>query len=403
MDAPIGWSENVCPERRLVVLGRTGSGKSATCNNILDRDEFKSDICGQSVTDKCQRATCQRFGRNVQIIDTPGLFDTGMSNADITREVVKCIGMTAPGPHAFVMVVRVDRFTKEEQDTVEHFKNVFGEGMMKYLMILFTRKDDLDNCGKTIEKYLEDVPQMLRDLLKSCGNRYIAFNNNNRASPEERNETVQRFLDMVDRIHSNNSGEVYTSDMYKEAEKVMLKREERLRQENEAEVNKLKTKIEEEYQTKMTAMEEAQTEKIAQLVQQLSIKEQQKEQQLEMEKLKMEIEKQRLHMESDLQKERQRLELEAERRKMFCEANPPNYRETARKEVSNEGEMVMDLIKGVVKLVGPELLAVGFDKMREYYTSKPSVAPLRNESDKAESPVDEPQVTDKTSKKDEAK
>ncbi|XP_046563333.1 GTPase IMAP family member 9-like isoform X2 [Haliotis rubra] len=401
MDTPIGWSENVCPERRLVVLGRTGSGKSTTCNNILGRDEFKSDTCGQSVTNKCQRAICQRFGRNVEIIDTPGLFDTGMSNADITREVVKCIGMTAPGPHAFVMVVRIDRFTKEEQDTVEHFKNVFGKGMMKYLMILFTRKDDLDYCGKTIEKYLENVPQMLRDLLKSCGNRYIAFNN--RASPEERNETVQRFLDMVDRIHSNNSGEVYTSDMYKEAEKVMLKREEQLRQEHEAEVNKEKRKIEEEYQTKMTAMEEAQTEKIAQLVQQLSIKEQQKEQQLEMEKLKLEIEKQRLHMESDLQKERQRLELEAERRKMLCEANPPNYRETAKKEVSNEEVMVMNLIKGVVKLVGPQLLVIALDKMGEHFASKLSIAPATNECDKAESSVDEEQVTDKTNRKEEAK
>ncbi|XP_046583074.1 GTPase IMAP family member 9-like [Haliotis rubra] len=356
-----------------------GLGRALHVTTSLIGGEFKSDICGQSVTDKCQRATCQRFGRNVEIIDTPGLFDTGMSNADVTRVVVKCVGMAAPGPHAFVMVVRVDRFTKEEQDTVEHFKNVFGEGMMKYLMILFTRKDELDCCGKTIEKYLED------------------------GRSEERNEAVQRFLDMVDRIHSNNFGEVYTNDMYKEAEKGMLKREERLRQENEAEVNKLKKKIEEEYQTKMTTMEEAQTDKIAQLVQQLSIKEQQKGQQLEMEKLKMEIEKLRLHMEIDLQKERQRLELEAERRKVYCEANPPNYRETARKEVSNEGEMVMDLIKGVVKLVGPELLAIGLGKMREYYASKPSVAPVRNESDRAESPVDNPQVTDKTSRKDEAK
>ncbi|XP_071084211.1 GTPase IMAP family member 9-like [Haliotis cracherodii] len=401
MDAPIGWSDDVCPERRLVLLGRTGSGKSTTCNNILGRDEFKSDACGQSVTDKCQRAICQRFGRNVQIIDTPGLFDTGMSNADITREVVKCIGMTAPGPHAFIMVVRIDRFTKEEQDTVEHFKNVFGEGMMKYLMVLFTRKDDLDHSGKTIEKYLENVPQMLRDLLKSCGNRYIAFNN--RASPEERGGTVQRFLDMVDRIHSNNSSEVYTSDMYKEAEKVMLRREEQLRQVHEAEVNKEKRKIQEEYEAKMTAMEEAQTEKITQLVQQLSMKEQQKEQQLEIEKMKLDIEKERLQMESDLQKERQRLDLEVERRKILCEANPPNYRETARKEVNNETEMMMNLFNVVVKLVAPQLLALAVDKMGKHFFSTLSDAALTNETPKVESPEDKSQVKGETNKKDEAK
>jgi hypothetical protein len=43
-----------------------------------------------------------------------------MTKEDVTKEIVKCIGMSAPGPHAVVFVTGMGRFTVEEQETVEH-------------------------------------------------------------------------------------------------------------------------------------------------------------------------------------------------------------------------------------------------------------------------------------------
>ena len=46
------------------------------------------------------------------------------------------------------------RFTKEERQSVEYFKNRFGEDMTKYLILVFTGKDNLDFDGTTLDAYL---------------------------------------------------------------------------------------------------------------------------------------------------------------------------------------------------------------------------------------------------------
>ncbi len=85
-------------EVRIVLLGKTGVGKSATGNTILGRDAFKADLSQELVTKECQRETCGINGRNITVIDTPGLFDTELTNEEIQREISNCISMSLPGP-----------------------------------------------------------------------------------------------------------------------------------------------------------------------------------------------------------------------------------------------------------------------------------------------------------------
>ncbi|XP_067683785.1 uncharacterized protein [Haliotis asinina] len=236
-------------EVRIVMLGKTGVGKSTTGNNILSSKTFKSSASGASITKKCQLGWGSRYGRELQVIDTPGLFDTGLSNEVITQEVVKCIGMTSPGPHAFVMVIRLDRFTQEENDTVNHFINIFGKEMLNYLIVLFTRMDDLKHDGVSLDEYVSNVPESLKKLLENCRHRYLGIDN--RGSQEEIEQDVQKLLQAVDSMVKANGGGHYTNEMYEEAERIfaeheekqikisrekMMKEMERLRQEAEEEL-----------------------------------------------------------------------------------------------------------------------------------------------------------------------
>ena len=208
-------------ERRIVLLGRPGSGKSATANTLFGRHVFLEARWGRFHTTQCQRAIISRYGRRLEVIDTPGfLLDSDINNSKVKRELVKLIGMSAPGPHIFVFVFPTPHMHKCDVEIFQKFILLFGPDVLDHTILLFSKADDLDYFSLTKQAFILSAPVEWKEIMKACDYRCVWFQN--RSPPIDKELMVRTFLETMENTIAKNVGRYFSSDIYTAVEKSIL-------------------------------------------------------------------------------------------------------------------------------------------------------------------------------------
>ena len=134
-------------DRNVVVVGKTGAGKSTVANKILGLEKFEVKNIATSTTTQVA-ARCSSFHDsssrtqyNFTVIDTVGLFDTkkSTSNIDVMTKIKNFFQNESPkGINLVLFVSRKGRLTDEERHTFKYIIDNFSRQISDFSALIFT-------------------------------------------------------------------------------------------------------------------------------------------------------------------------------------------------------------------------------------------------------------------------
>lgn len=201
------------PRLGLILAGRSGVGKSATGNSILGHTRFPSRLSSTPVTRTCALGS-RRWARwRLEVTDTPDLFSAEGRHADPDcTERGRCYLLSAPGPHALLLVTQLGRFTAQDEQALCGVRQLFGTDVLARAIVVFTRREDLE--GASLHDYVRHTDnQALRALVAQCGGRVCALDN--QAPTAQREKQVDELLALVERLARAHAGAPFTNALYR--------------------------------------------------------------------------------------------------------------------------------------------------------------------------------------------
>ncbi|KAL0199282.1 hypothetical protein M9458_007822, partial [Cirrhinus mrigala] len=153
------------------------SGKSSSGNTILGEYVFK-----EHEAEVCEGQT--QIGGN-------------LLDPDLNKE--QLISRCSAGLSSVLLTVPLEEPLQNEIQIIDYIQCLFGPEVQKYIMILFTHKDELDEINDEHLKHKDH--EDLQRLVTECGGKIHYFNNKKKMKGQ-----VQELLQKIETMMMENGG-----------------------------------------------------------------------------------------------------------------------------------------------------------------------------------------------------
>ena len=192
----------------IMLIGKTGHGKSSTANTLVGSKVFKSSGSSSSTTKEIQYATTTIDGHHIRVVDSPGMKDTADHTSDSAKAIDymrRALKTCDNRIHLFLFVFKYGvKFTSEEIEAIRTFY-LNGNNKTKFLpkcAVLFTNgaEFDLDNADRVdFQVWCKQQRELMAVLLRDVQYRAILFENK-RVTIERKEKQRRDVIQMAQQV-----------------------------------------------------------------------------------------------------------------------------------------------------------------------------------------------------------
>ncbi|KAL0202635.1 hypothetical protein M9458_000653, partial [Cirrhinus mrigala] len=81
--------------------------------------------------------------KNISIIDTPGFFNTHLTDEELQEQMTKSLSLAHPGPHVFLLVINLETFKEDERNIAKKIQEIFGAQTFMFTLVLVTGREKM--------------------------------------------------------------------------------------------------------------------------------------------------------------------------------------------------------------------------------------------------------------------
>jgi hypothetical protein len=193
----------------ILLVGRTGTGKSSTINSLLGRDA--APVGGViPVTNKVEPFDCPINDATIRLYDTPGLCDSvDLSNDDAYIGAIKDV-LASIDLVLFVTPLNETRVSRDERIALRSLSAAIGKDLWENMIVLFSFSNSMLPGGAEYTAFFEERSSALREFVAEVSSTkvsknlpFLAIDNSNQLTPDGCEWVPELFTLVVERCSAS--------------------------------------------------------------------------------------------------------------------------------------------------------------------------------------------------------